>query len=386
MTIEMSPISRYLMVAAAVIIVIAGMKTAQTLLVPFFLSLFIAVICAPPLTWMKRQGIPNLLAVVIVIIAIVVSAVAVGVVVGASFNEFRGDLPKYQERLGEIMAGLQTSLNSYGIDVQPEWQESLDPGQALTFAGNALASLGNVMTDAFLILLTVIFMLAEEVRFSDKYRVVSTSDNPESTLKVAEQFSSSVNRYMAIKAAMSFITGVSIFVWLSVQGVDYAVLWGMLAFLLNFIPTLGSIIAAIPAVLLSLVQLGVPDAVITAIGFLLVNVIVGNGMEPRIMGRGLDLSALVVFLSLVFWGWVLGSVGMLLSVPLTMTVKIALESFEETRWLGVMLGSGRDIRFIAEKRATTLNLNPFHRGFSGEQNASDSSLGLNSGEIKDSES
>jgi len=117
----------------------------------------------------------------------------------------------------------------------------------------------------------------------------------------------------------------------------------LLAFLLNFVPTLGSIIAAVPAVLLALVQLGVGDAALVAAGYLAVNTVVGNGLEPRMMGRGLNLSALVVFLSLVFWGWVLGPVGMLLSVPLTMTVKIALESSDETKWVGAMLGSGQDI-------------------------------------------
>ena len=142
---------------------------------------------------------------------------------------------------------------------------------------------------------------------------------------------------------MSLLTGTIILVWLWILGVDYFVLWGMLAFLLNFVPTLGSIIAAIPAVLLAVVQLGVGDAVLVGVGFLAVNLGVGNILEPRVMGRGLDLSTLVVFLSLVFWGWVLGPVGMLLSIPLTITVKIALESVDETRWIGVLLSSGRGL-------------------------------------------
>jgi predicted PurR-regulated permease PerM len=150
-----------------------------------------------------------------------------------------------------------------------------------------------------------------------------------------------VHSYLAIKAAISLLTGLVIFVWLTILGVDYAVLWGLIAFLLNFIPTVGSFIAAVPAVLLALVQLGVFEACLTLAGFVVVNLIMGNVLEPRWMGRGLNLSPLVVFVSLVLWGWVLGPVGMLLSIPLTIMLKIAFESQDETRWIGIMLGAGK---------------------------------------------
>jgi predicted PurR-regulated permease PerM len=137
---------------------------------------------------------------------------------------------------------------------------------------------------------------------------------------------------------MSLATGIAVFILLVVVGVNYAVLWGLLAFFLNYVPNIGSIIAAIPAVLLALIQLGFVESVIVAAGFVIINLLVGNVIEPRFMGRGLGLSTLVVFLSLIFWGWVLGPVGMLLSVPLTMTAKIALDSREETRWIATLLG------------------------------------------------
>ena len=113
-----------------------------------------------------------------------------------------------------------------------------------------------------------------------------------------------------------------------------------MAFLLNFVPTVGSFIAAVPAVLLAAVQLGLFSAGLTLSGFVVVNLVMGNMLEPRWMGKGLNLSPLVVFVSLVLWGWVLGPVGMLLSIPLTIMIKIALENQEETRWIGVLLGSG----------------------------------------------
>jgi predicted PurR-regulated permease PerM len=142
-----------------------------------------------------------------------------------------------------------------------------------------------------------------------------------------------------IKTLTSLATGIAITIWMLILGVDYPLLWGFLAFMLNYIPTIGSIIAAIPTALLALVQLGSGYMVLVLIGYLVVNITIGNFIEPKVMGRGLGLSTLVVFLSLVFWGYILGPVGMLLAVPLTMILKIALGSSEETSWIATMLGS-----------------------------------------------
>ena len=341
-----SPISRFLFVMASFVIVVAGMKAAESLLVPFFLSLFIAVICTPPLLWLKNKGLPFGLAMLIVISTVVICGALIGGIVGASISDFKQDLPSYQVKLSELTAGLFAKLQSIGITTDiSQLRQSFNPSAALSLAGNTLAQLGNIMTNALLILLTVVFILAEEGSFVKKISILSNSDK---TLKAIDLFSSGIYQYMAIKTMMSLLTGALILIWLWILDVDYFVLWGMLAFLLNFVPTLGSILAAVPAVLLALVQIGVGEAMLAGLGFLAVNFGVGNILEPKVMGKGLNLSGLVVFLSLVFWGWVLGPVGMLLSIPLTMTVKIALESFEDTRWVGVILGSGSDIKSYDE--------------------------------------
>ena len=166
----------------------------------------------------------------------------------------------------------------------------------------------------------------------------SVLDDPQTSLQGFQRFTETVKSYMAIKTGVSLATGTAVTVWLIVLGVDYPLLWGMLAFLLNYVPNIGSIIAAVPAVLLALVQLGIGSAAVTLAGIMVINIVMGSVIEPRFMGRGLGLSTLVVFLSLVFWGWVLGPVGMLLSVPLTMTVKIALDSGDDTRWIAIFLG------------------------------------------------
>ena len=174
---------------------------------------------------------------------------------------------------------------------------------------------------------------------------------PDASLNRWEGFLNDVKQYMAIKTWVSLATGVLAAAWTAVLGVDYPLLWGLLAFALNYVPNIGSIIAAVPAVLLALVQLGLFEALMTAGGYVAVNLVMGNVVEPRFMGRGLGLSTLVVFLSLLFWGWVLGPVGMLLSVPLTITAKIALDSRKETRWIAILLGPEKAVQPVAAEEA-----------------------------------
>ena len=332
-----SHLTRTLMVAAATIVVIAGLKAAEPMLVPFLLSVFIAMVVSPLLTWLKKNRVPGWLAITLVITLILLVGLVLGAVIGSTVADFRQDIPLYTERLTLMSSGALEWLASLGVSIDTsQWQESFDPGTAMRLVGSTLASFGNVMTNAMLILLTVVFILAEEMDFAEKLKLARGENSSSEWLS---QFAASVNSYMAIKTMISLLTGLVIFVWLWILGVDYAVLWGLLAFLFNFIPTVGSIIAAVPAVLLALVQLGLLHAGLTLGGFVVVNMVMGNVIEPRWMGRGLNLSPLVVFVSLVLWGWVLGPVGMLLSIPLTIMLKIALEHNESTRWIAIMLGA-----------------------------------------------
>ena len=334
-----SSFSRFLVVAAAFVIVVSGLKMAGPLLVPFLLAVFIAMIVSPLLAWLKRYHLPNGVAIFVVIALVFSVGLILAAVIGSSVDNFRQDIPTYSSKLTAMSTSIQQWLSQRGIAIDSEqWSNSFNPGAVMGVVGNTLASFGNVMTNAVMILLTVIFILAENVSFGEKLRSATGSNNSQEWLRT---FSDSVHSYLAIKAAISLLTGLIIFIWLTILGVDYAVLWGLIAFLLNFIPTVGSFIAAVPAVLLALVQLGVFEAGLTLAGFVVVNLIMGNVLEPRWMGRGLNLSPLVVFVSLVLWGWVLGPVGMLLSIPLTIMLKIALESQDETRWIGIMLGAGK---------------------------------------------
>ncbi|HEY5644549.1 MAG TPA: AI-2E family transporter, partial [Pseudomonadales bacterium] len=189
---------------------------------------------------------------------------------------------------------------------------------------------------------TVIFILAEASSFSRK--LASVLSDPDKDLPQFARFGANVNRYIAIKTSTSLATGALVSLSLLLIGVDFPILWGLVAFLLNYVPNIGSFIAAVPALLLALIQLG-PGYAAAATGcYLAINIVMGNVVEPRYMGRGLGLSTLVVFLSLVVWGWLLGPVGMFLSVPLTMTAKIALESNPNSQWLALLLSPAESVR------------------------------------------
>jgi predicted PurR-regulated permease PerM len=323
---------------ASFIIVVAGMKAASSLLVPFFVAVFIAVICAPPMFWMQRKGVPKVPALMIILVAILLVGFLFGALIGSSLTNFLSSLPGYQERLSDHIATFISWLHEKGVNIpKKEVPGIFNPGWVMSLAGSILSALSSILANALLILLTVVFILLEATDFPKKLRAVLK--NPERSLSNIEKFSQSAKRYLVIKTLISAATGLVIWIWLLILGVDYPVLWGMLSFLLNYVPNIGPLIAALPVALLALVQLGVGSALLTVLGFVVVHIVIGNLIEPRLMGKGLSLSTLVVFLSLVFWGWVLGPIGMILSVPMTSLVKIGLESYENTRGLAIMLGS-----------------------------------------------
>lgn len=329
-----------LIVIAALIVIVAGLKASQDLMVPFLLSVFIATIAATPMFWMQRRGVPESLSLPLVMILMVLTIGLLGALIAQSTQAFGVKLPEYQQRLlvlqKESLELLRPILEPLNITDLSTITTNFSPNSALELAGTTLARLGGVLSNSFLIILTVIFILAEAASFPKKLNSVLA--DPTTSLPHFSRFAENVNRYIAIKTSVSVATGLTVTIFLWILGVDFPILWGLLAFLLNYVPTIGSIIAAVPPMLLALVQFGPGAAAGVGIGFLMINIIMGNWVEPKFMGKGLGLSTLVVFLSLVVWGWVLGPVGMLLSVPLTMTAKIALEANPSTHWIAVLLG------------------------------------------------
>ncbi len=329
--------ARWLLSAAAFVVLVAGARASADIVVPFLLSVILAVLFAGPMAWLHSRGVPRWLSVSLIIVMLIGVTLAFGTLIGTSVIDFSQSLPFYQQRLQEEMGGLVAWLASHGVDVSQDMvADSFDPAAVLTIAGRIFTGIGDVLGRIGLILLTMTFILLEWSGFRQKMLVAFA--HSEQHLGRLAEISDNIKRYLMLKTLISLATGVLVTVWLMILQVDFPLLWGTLAFVLNYIPNIGSLIAAVPAVLLAYLQMGFGGAAFVALGYLVINFILANLIEPRVMGQGVGLSTLVVFLSLVFWGWVLGPIGMLLSVPLTMIFRILLDAVDETRWIAILMG------------------------------------------------
>jgi len=327
---------------ACFVVIVAGMRASAVILAPLLLALFIAVVTAAPFHWLRRHGVSAVLSITLLVVGLVAAILVLGTFIGMATDDVLPDIPRYQERIEEKVAATASGLRRLGFAVPPDvFGEYLDPGVVMQMVTSSLIGLGAMLTNALLILFTVTLLLVEAASLPRKL-TLAFDLSPQSHAAIVHSLDM-VNRYLAIKTLVSLATGLAVALWLSALGIGHPVLWGLLAFLLNYVPNLGSIIAAVPVVLLSLVDAGTSTALLVAAGYLGINFALGNVLEPYVMGRGLSLSMLVVFVSLIFWGWVLGPVGVLLSAPLTMIFKIICEGFPETRWIAVMLSTREDL-------------------------------------------
>lgn len=350
---------RLLLLIAAFIIICAGLKAASSIIVPVLAAIFVSIISIPPLQFLRRIGFPSWLAGTVVFTSVVLIVIVAGAFATRYATQVNLDLPTYEREIAERVDTLVESLKNRGITIfEPHlapsdgevdnpagnsgtetWiEQQLDPSKLINVFGSLLSSLTSLLRNTFFVLLTVFFILAEASTIPNKIRVAS--NDPDADLGRFSRVYHDVQVYLAVKTQMSLVTGISAGVGLWLIGVPYWPLLALITFLLNYIPTLGSIIAAIPAILITWAAVGFNWAIVVLLLYLAINTVVGNILEPRIMGRRVGLSALVVFLSLVFWGWLLGIVGMFLAVPLTMLVKIILDRSDDLRWVGILLGPG----------------------------------------------
>ena len=335
---ELKKISEYgvkfWIIIASLVIVIAGIKASASIITPLFLALFITALCYGPFVWLKKKGLPESLALIAVILGTGILLTLFLGFIGASISAFAEKLPFYEEKFSQYWSSINIWLINTGlIDKDFGLEKHISPASIMSLTGDVFRGVGNLLSNSVLILLVVIFMLIESTLIAKKMNVIK----PESLVR-GDEIINKLIKYTVTKTFTSLATGICIAISLSIIGVDFPILWGVLAFLLNFIPNIGSTVAAIPAVMLSLVQLGLPSAIVTTVAFVAINGVIGNFIEPRIMGRSLGLSPLVVLISLIFWGWALGPVGMLLAIPLTILLKIIFDNREETKYFGLILG------------------------------------------------
>lgn len=335
--ISLDRVTRVALIAACVAIVIAGVRSASSIIAPFLLAAFVAGVSLPMLDWLRRLGARTAVAIVAVVTLNAAVLSFFGWIVLESFTELRHALPSYVNRWQELETATRANLATLGIDPGPGYYASLaQPERLLELATAAALNLTSALSLGLLILLYLVFMLAESVAFPDKWRTMfgHESQGIDDAATVLKQ----VQRYLVLKTAISLATGTAIGVGAHLLGVDFALLWGFLAFVLNFIPSIGSFIAAVPAVIIALLQFGPGRALGLAAIYLGVNVILGNFADPILVGRQLRLSPIVVLMSLVFWGWTLGITGLFLAVPLTIALRIVMQGSSSLSRYAALMG------------------------------------------------
>jgi AI-2 transport protein TqsA len=338
---DVGPGLRFLLMMAAGVVVVAGLRAGAPILLPFSLALFLAILSLPVLFWLQGRGVPTPLA---VILAVLLDVAILGVILllaSQSVAELQMRLPRYVERFTTLFDSWMEALQVRGIPaaeyISDQMEEMISAAAIMDFVGGVLARAAAFLSSAFLVILIMVFMLAEASVFPEKFRAVLGKEDDGDMGRFAK-VTGEVLEYLVIKTGVSLGTGLCIGLWAWIMGLDFPILLGLIGFLLNYVPTIGSILAAIPAILLAVIQFGgVGPVIVVATGYLVINVIFGNLLEPHLLGRRLGLSTLVVILSLVFWAWVWGPVGALLAVPLTMVLKIMFENTEDLRWVAVLL-------------------------------------------------
>ena len=330
------PGARYLLTFASLIVVIAGLRAADVIIIPILLAVFIAVLSLPFLYGLQRLGLPRILAVVATVLADIAILSAVGFLVVRSVDEFTGQLPGYQANLEQATSSVVQWISDRGAPI--EAGDFLDAERIVGLVGGAVTRVAAVLQNALLVILITVFILFEATSLPAKLRLAfgELGDRFDRWTRTAKD----VQHYLGIKTVVGAVKGVLTGFLVAFFDIDFPVFWGLSAFFLHYIPSIGSFVAAIPPVLIALVQSGPGAAAGVALGYLVIDTVLGNMIEPTLMGRRFGLSVLVVVMSLLFWGWVWGPVGMLLSVPLTIIVKIILENTDDLRWLAILLGTG----------------------------------------------
>ena len=331
-----SPASRAILTGAALVVLIAGLKSASNIVSPLLMACFISIVCTPSLFWLQRKGLPTFLALMVILGAIGLIGVALFSLIANSLDQFSLSLPRYKENLATLYDQFNQTILRWGYSLPLDGiYEKFNPGSIIQVLNYMLNGLSNILADGLVVFLAVLFILAEVAHLPEKLKFALK--NPDDSMKRLSSFITKVIHYMALKAATSALTAACVASVLWFFNIDYIFLWAVLAFFLNFIPYVGSVLAGLPAVLLALVDHGIFTALWVTLGYISINIVVGNIVETRLMGDGLNLSSFIVFVSLIFWGWVLGPAGMFLSIPLTMLITIALESGEESKRIAYLM-------------------------------------------------
>lgn len=329
-------INQLFLLLATLSAVFAAMKFSAGLLVPLLIAIAIAIVLSPLFTFMESKRIPRAISLLLVTIISLTPIVIIGGYLGGEVQDFAQNYGTMKKEFNEWLSQLSQFGAKLGLHItHDDVRQALGSLNMTDLIKNLVTQTKEQFSNILLIFFIVAFILMESNSLYDKLvKIMSDKGRDvEGSMQIIEK----IKKYFLIKVKTSLMTGVWVLAVLWFYDVNYALLWATLAFFLNFIPVIGSILAAVPAVVMALINQSPMTGVWIAVWYIIINMVVGNILEPRIMGKGLGLSALVIFLSMTFWGWMFGPAGMILSVPLTMAMQYLFDQYEETKWVALML-------------------------------------------------
>ncbi|CZE46086.1 AI-2E family transporter [Campylobacter geochelonis] len=325
---------------ASIIIILAGLKAASGVIVPFLLAVFLAVIVSPLIDILEKIKIPRIISFVLVTICFLGILSILGYITINAMADFTAQLPEFQRNFKLLLDGWIEKINSYDVVKIDAGMLGFDPSSIFSTTSSFLRKTSSTVSMSFFILLMVAFMLFETSIMKEKVAYLQ-KQNPQAQV-FAQTFVYNLKRYLMIKSIASAMTGLIIGIGLWYLNVPYATLWGVVAFILNYIPTIGSIVAAVPTLFVTLLTGDFSDSFWVLAIYVAVNTAIGTIIEPRFLGEGLGLSTIVILFSLLLWGYVLGIGGLFLAVPLTMSIQIALNSSPKTKFIAILLSNKVD--------------------------------------------
>lgn len=329
----------WLLMAAALVIVVAGMRAIAEILNLVFMSALIAFLCMPLMHWLRAKGLSKMLALGLVMLLIIVIVGALVVFLTISTNQVIDQLPVYEERLEAFEVTIQEQLENPDIAaVYDNVIESFSFQPLISIAIQSLRIFIQSLSNVVLVFFIIFFMLMDAFALPQRVRAAAPELRPSITRFTI--YIQSVQQYMRIRAIFGLVIAALQTLLMLVMGVDFAVQWGVLSFIGNFIPNVGFIIGLVPPAIIALLELGVGPMMILIVLYTLINNVIENWLLPQFMGEQLNVSALAIFISLLFWVWVLGWPGAILAVPLTLLVKIVLlDSRDDLRWLSALISA-----------------------------------------------
>jgi len=330
-------ILRVMLGLAATVVVLVGMRLAAPILNPILFALVLALLFSPIYAWLRRRRIPTPLALIIMLIGLSVLFVGIFLILGVSIARFSGEIGSYVGKLNVQVSNVQDLAKSLGLS-NVDIHDAVKPSALAGAISSVLSGVADFLSSLFLILIIVLFFIAEGPAMMNRLHASAGRDRPQ--VQRLTVFGRNVVRQLGLRAIVNLVTGAGVTLLLFVLGVDFPLMWGILAFFLSFIPWIGLPLAVAPAVVLALAEHGIERALLVIAGVIVINILAENALSPMLMGRGLSLSPTILFLGFIFWAWLLGGPGAFLAVPLTIFVVLMLETFPETRWLASLMGGG----------------------------------------------